>query len=111
MFLGQPSPTNVGNACGAQGLDTFSGVYAGKQVPWEVHPVFSYWVCPPHIPHLRQPLHMEQSQRHHPQHYSWEIVGGQCKCMDMGVQVWVYGYGHMGMGFVINVVCCCVLFV
>lgn len=71
---GQPSPSHVCYACGAQGLDLLAGVHCSIKVPWPVLGVLSTWHLSFGDACQQELLQLDQSHHHHTQYHCRETV-------------------------------------
>lgn len=71
---GQPPPSHVCNACGAQGLDTVGRVHCCLKVPWQVLGCLSHWWLPLGNAWEQESLHLDQGGHNHSQYHRWQTL-------------------------------------
>ena len=72
---GQPPPSHVCHARGAQGLDLLAGVHGGFKVSWQVPLLLPHRQHTPGVSSHQEPLHLDQSRHHHSQYHCGEALG------------------------------------
>ena len=97
---GQPPPSDVCHARGAQGLDPVGGVYRLVKVPWQVCGLHAHWLHAHRVPPLGPPLHVQPAAHHRAQHHCRQALGrpGQCMWVHACTCTCVYMYSYVGQG-------------
>ena len=72
---GQPPPSHVCHARGAQGLDLLAGVHGGFKVSWQVPLLLPHRQHTPGVSSHQEPLHLDQSRHYHSQYHCGEALG------------------------------------